>query len=140
MNFESKQDKIKQIFAACSSAEERYKKIIELGTGLPPLDPSFKTEANRVYGCQSEMYLHTLLKDGLLVFTADSDALISKGLAALLIAVYSFETPTTILKRPPTYLTEIGIPQSLSPSRSNGLSSLFLRMQQEAIKYFSRPI
>jgi cysteine desulfuration protein SufE len=140
MTFESKQEKIKQLFAPCKTPEERYKKIIEFGSVLPPLAPLFKTEENRVHGCQSAMYLHTEYKDGLMIFSADSDALISKGLAALLISVYSYQTAATVLKQPPIFLAEIGIPQSLSPSRSNGLSSLFLRMQQEAIKFFSRSI
>jgi len=135
-----KQETLKKTFLSCVSAEERYKKIIELGATLPVFDPSLKTPDNRVHGCQSEMFLHTLYKDGRLVFQADSDALISKGLAALLISVYSHESPETVLKCPPSYLSDLNIPQSLSPSRSNGLSSLFLRMKQEAIKYFSRSI
>ena len=138
MSFKSKHDKLKQIFSSCNSPEDCYKKIIQLGNALLPLDPSFKTEANRVQECQSALYLHTLYENEVMIFTAEADALISKGLAALLIAVYNHEAPVTIIKHPPTYLIEIGIPQSLSPSRSNGLSSLFLRMQQEAIKYFSR--
>lgn len=140
MNFELKQEKIKQIFNLCKSAEERYKKIIEFGNTLPPFPPSFKTEENRIQGCQSVMHLHTLFQDDVLIFYADSDALISRGLAALLISVYNGESPETVIKCPPTYLKEMGISQSLSPSRSNGLSSLFLRMQQDAIKYFSRTI
>lgn len=135
-----KQETLKKTFSSCISAEERYKKIIELGSTLPAFDLSLKTSNNRVFGCQSEMFLHTLYKDGLLIFYADSDALISKGLAALLISVYSHESPEAVLKCPPSYLSHLQIPQSLSPSRSNGLSSLFLRMQQEAIKYFSRSI
>lgn len=140
MDFLEKQEKIKELFLSCTSVEERYKKIIELGTKLPLLDSSLKIPENRVEGCQSEMYLYTSYEDGFLVFAADSDALISKGLAALLILVYSHEAPEVILTCPPNYLSELGIPQSLSPGRSNGLSSLFLRLKQETIKYFSRPI
>ena len=127
-----KQDEIKKIFAACSSPESRYEKIIELGRQLPPLHSSARIPDNLVPGCQSIMYLESILKDGKIYFNADSEALISKGLAALLIKAYSGETPETILKCPPTFLTDIGI--SLSPARSNGLASLFLKMQQQAAK------
>lgn len=135
-----KQESLKKTFLSCSSVEERYKKIIELGSTLSVFDPSLKTSKHRIHGCQSEMFLHTQYKDSLLIFQADSDALISKGLAVLLISVYSYEPPEVVLTCPPNYLSDLSIPQSLSPSRSNGLSSLFLRMKQEAIKYFSRSI
>lgn len=129
-----KQQRIKNLFATCASAEEKYAKIIEMGRKLPPLKPVFCKEENLVSGCQSRMYLHTFPKNGTLIFEAQSDALISAGLAALLIDVYSGETPETILKCAPTYLEEIGIYASLTPSRSNGLYSLHLRMKQEALK------
>ena len=130
-----KQEKLKEIFKPCLSSEQTYQKIIELGRSLPPLDISQKIASNLVHGCQSEMYLHTLYKDGCLHFTADSDALISKGLAALLIAVYSGEPPASLLSHPPTFLHDLGLLEALSPGRSNGLLSLHLRMKQEAVKY-----
>lgn len=129
-----KQQKIKSLFASCASAEEKYAKIIELGRKLPPLREEFCKEENLVSGCQSRMYLHAFAKNNALFFEAQSDALISAGLAALLIDVYSGETPETILKCAPDYLEEIGIYASLTPSRSNGLYSLHLRMKQEALK------
>ncbi len=131
-----KQTELKQIFALCPTSEAKYQKIIELGKNLPPFDPAQMVTENIVQGCQSIMYLHSHLEDGKLFFNASSEALISKGLAALLIFVYSGEAPETILKAPADYLQELGIYASLSPGRSNGLSSMYLRMKQEAVKLF----
>lgn len=130
----TKQQAIKQIFSPCKSEEEKYAKIIELGRTLPPLSAQFKTEENLVRGCQSTMYLRSYSHQGAVYFEAESDALISSGLATLLLQVYSGETPETILKCPPTYLEELGIGASLTPSRANGLYSIHLRMKQDALK------
>lgn len=129
-----KQSEIKALFSNCASEEDRYKKIIELGRALPRLPEKYKVPDNIVQGCQSSVYLHSTLKDGLIIFEAEADALISAGLAALLVRVYSGETPEVMLKCPPTYLEELGISASLTPSRSNGLYSIHLRMKQEALK------
>lgn len=129
-----KQLKIKGLFASCATPEDKYAKIIELGRSLPPLKEEFRIESNLVSGCQSRMYLHSALKEGKMIFEAESDALISAGLAALLLGVYSGESPETVIKCTPDYLDEIGISASLTPSRSNGLYSLHLRMKQEALK------
>jgi cysteine desulfuration protein SufE len=133
-NLDEKIDAIKALFSSCKTNEDKYKKIIELGRTLPPIPENFKTDENLVKGCQSRMYLHSVYDNGVLTFQAESDALISAGLAALLVRVYSGETPETILKFPPLYLEELAISQSLTPSRSNGLYSLHLRMKQEALK------
>lgn len=129
-----KQQYIKEIFLACPSEEAKYEKIIELGRQQPSLTPAYKIPENLVKGCQSQMYLHSYLSDNQIIFEAESDALISAGLAALLIKVYSGETPEVILKCPPTYLDEIGLSSSLTPNRANGLYSMHLRMKQEALK------
>jgi cysteine desulfuration protein SufE len=130
-----KQRALKEIFASCSNQEAKYQKIMEFGKALAKLDPTLKTPKNEVSGCQSKMYLHTLAEGDKLYFQAESDALISAGLAALLIKVYSGETAETILKCPPSYLEELGINTSLTPSRANGLYSIHLRMKQEALKH-----
>jgi cysteine desulfuration protein SufE len=130
----NKQNEIKDAFLLCRSEEERYQKIIEWGRQLPKLDAIFKTAENRVKGCQSTLFLRSTFQEGLFFFDAESDALISAGLAALLIKVYSGETPETILKCPPTYIEELGISASLTPNRANGLYSIHLRMKQEALK------
>lgn len=130
----AKQKQIKELFLSCPTAEDKYEKIIELGRKQQPIGEKFKTTENLVQGCQSQMYLHSYLSGKKMIFEAESDALISAGLAALLTQVYSDEEPETILKCQPTYLEELGIPTSLSPSRANGLYSLHLRMKQEALK------
>ncbi|MDB2613879.1 SufE family protein [Chlamydiales bacterium] len=130
-----KQEKIKELFALCKTQEDVYKKIIELGQQLGSLSSDLKTEDRRVHGCQSLMYLNTKNENNLLIFEADSDALISKGLAFLLVSVYSGETADAILKCPPTFLETLKITSSLTPNRANGLYSMHLKMQQEALKF-----
>ena len=129
-----KQKKIKDLFLACPSEEAKYEKIIELGRQQSPLSLTYKVPENLVKGCQSQMYLHSYWSGDQIIFETESDALISAGLAALLVNVYSGESPETILKCPPTYLDEIGISSSLTPNRANGLYSLHLRMKQDALK------
>jgi cysteine desulfuration protein SufE len=129
-----KQRKIKEIFLACPSEEAKYEKIIEFGRQQVPLAPIAKIPENLVKGCQSQMYLHSYWSGDKIIFEAESDALISSGLAALLVQVYSGEAPETILKCPPTYLDEIGVNASLTPNRASGLYSMHLRMKQDALK------
>lgn len=130
----AKQQQIKACFASCNTLEERYQTIIDLGRELPALDPRYKVSTNLVKGCQSQMYLHSYAKDGLIIFEGAADALISQGLAALLINVYSGEQPEAVLKCPPTFLDDLQIAASLTPNRANGLYSLHLRMKQDALK------
>src|SRR3954468_22775175 len=89
-----RQNELKDLFSACPSQEMRYQKIIEMGQKLPPLEDAARIPCNLIPGCQSIMYLKTIYENGKLYFNADSEALISKGLAALLIYVYSGEEPT----------------------------------------------
>lgn len=128
------EEKIEQIRTLFASTDQKYEKIIELGRSTPPLDPQYKNPETLVSGCQSQVYLHSYLKDEKIYYEAESDALISAGLVRLLIDVYSEETPETILKHEPKYLEELGIYASLSPSRSNGLANIHLRMKQDALK------
>jgi cysteine desulfuration protein SufE len=131
----AKQDDIKHRFADCLTPDLKYKKLIEIGRSSPPLAPEFKVPENLVSGCQSTMYLRAYLDNaGKILFEAESEALISSGLAALLIAVYSGERPEAVLKCPPSFLDELGIKDALTPGRSNGLASMLLRMKQEALK------
>jgi sulfur transfer protein SufE len=132
-----KQNEIKALFAACSTEDEKYKKIIEMGKKLPKLKADDKTSDNIVKGCQSTMYLRSFMREGLVYFEADSEALISAGLASILIHVYNGETPETILTCPPTFLDDLGLSASLSPSRSSGLYSVHLRMKQDALKFLT---
>lgn len=135
-----KQALSKKNFESCATPEEKYQKIIELGKNLPPYPSLDKTPEHQVKGCQSIMYLRSYLKESRMHFEVHSEALISTGLAALLLSVYQGEFPEVILKCPPLFLEEIGLYTALSPSRSNGLSSLFLRMKQEALKALTKNI
>lgn len=128
--FQKKCDEIKKIFAPLAT-EERYQHLMQMGRRLPPYPNSLKIPANIVAGCQSTLYLHSDFTDGKIFFQAHSDALISSGLAALLIFVYSGEPPEILLKHPPTFLTDLNL--SLTPARSNGLSHIHLRMKQLAL-------
>lgn len=130
-----KQERIKALFNKCPDAEAKYRTIIDLGKKLPKLDPKHKQDINLIKGCQSIMHLHAELHDTVIHFAAESDALISSGLAAILIEVYHGETPETVLKCPPEYLETLGISASLTPSRANGLYSIHLKMKQEALKF-----
>ena len=131
-----KQSEIKALFASCQTVEEKYQKIIELGKAAPSLDPSAKTDENKVSGCQSTMYLQSRFEDGKVFFQTEADALISQGLGVLLTKVYSDEAPEVILKCPPSYIEELQIAQSLTPSRANGLASIFVHMKQRALQCF----
>jgi len=130
----AKQEKMKELLLTCETEEARYEKLIEMGRELPKLTSMQKIPSNMVKGCQSQMYLCATANDNTINFEAEADALISAGLAALLIQVYSGESPEVVLKCPPTFIEELGINTSLTPSRANGLYSLHLQMKQEALR------
>ncbi len=131
----NKQDEVKKLFSSCKTAEERYELIISLGRNLPQMDSLHKTPQNLVEGCQSKLYLHATFKNNILHFECDSDALISKGLAAILLLLYDNESPEFIITHPPVILSDLNIFASLSPNRSHGLKSLFQKMQKIALQH-----
>lgn len=108
---------------------DKYQLIIDLGSSLPPLDSAFKTDDNLIDGCQSRVWLHARSEEGRIWFGADSDAIITKGLIALLIRVWSGQTPADILASEPHFIADIGLSEHLSPTRSNGLLSMVKRMR-----------
>lgn len=134
-----KQALVKSWFTPCLDEEQRYNKIIEIGRQVPSMEAIHKTPENAVPGCQSLMYLQAELRGGKVYFSLDSEALISKGLGAILMEVYSGESPEVILKCPPTYLEELCIHASLTPGRANGLASIHLKMKQEALRLLINP-
>lgn len=129
-----KQERVKAKFAECPTEELKYEKLIAMGKELRGLPSEQKIPQNLVSGCQSIMYINSIYKDGKILFEADSDALISAGLAAVLMEVYSGESPEVILKCPPKVIDELGLGASLTPSRANGLYSIHLHMKQKALK------
>ncbi len=130
----TKQEEVKKLFQSCKTPEEKHYKLIEMGRALPIFPEEHKTAENLVFGCQSRVFLQTTFADGKVFFKATSDALISAGLVALLLAVYSDEKPETIIGCPPRFLDDLGIQSALTPGRSHGLMSIHLRMKQEALK------
>ena len=138
MTLKEKQDRIIRQFEILGDWPERYKFIIKQGKKLPPLDDEKKTEDNLVRGCQSQVWLDTELDDDRIIFKADSDAAITKGLVALLVNFYSGETPDNILSTDPEFIKEIGMQDHLSPTRSNGLASMVKQMKIYAMAYKSK--
>ncbi|HEX7672575.1 MAG TPA: SufE family protein [Bdellovibrio sp.] len=136
MNIQDRQNKIIADFSAHTQWEDRYKKIIEMGKALPEMPEALKTEANAVKGCQSQVWLHAALNDqGQMVLQGDSDALIVKGLVALLLNVYSGSTPAEVLATPPEFLKALGFEGNLSPSRANGLHSMLKQIKNYAMAF-----
>ena len=114
---------------------DKYNYIIELGKDLPMIDPQFKTEEFLISGCQSQVWLHPDMHDGKLFFSADSDAIITKGIVNLLIRVLSGHTPQEILDNDLAYIDAIGLKNHLSPTRSNGLASMIKQIKLYALAY-----
>jgi len=126
---------VKASFLKFSNWEDRYTRLIEMGKELEIMDQSFKTEQNLVKGCQSQVWLFAELKDQKVVFYADSDASIVKGLIALLVYVYSNSTPDEILMTKPVFLEEMGLKEHLSMSRANGLNSMIKQISLYALAF-----
>lgn len=138
MTILEKQDRIIREFELLGDWQERYKYIIKLGQKLDPIGEEHKVEENLVRGCQSQVWLITELEDGKVIFSADSDAAITKGLVALMIRFYSGEEPDTILSTNPDFIRKIGMQEHLSPTRSNGLASMVKQMKIYAMAYKSK--
>jgi cysteine desulfuration protein SufE len=114
---------------------DKYNFIIELGKSLPQIDPQYKTEQYLINGCQSQVWLHAGYNNGLIHFTADSDAIITKGIVNLLIRVLSGHTPDEIIQARMEYLDELGLREHLSPTRSNGLLAMIKQMKLYAMAF-----
>lgn len=133
-----RQNQIIQEFQGLQDWEERYKKIIEMGRQLPEMPEDLKTEDNKVKGCQSQVWLHAqLTPQGEMVLQGDSDAILVKGLVAVVLRVYSGASPQEILQTPPEFLKTLGFESHLSPSRANGLHSMLkqIRLYATAFAY-----
>ena len=132
------QDEIIQEFADFDDWMDRYQLLIDLGSSQPKLDDKYKTEQNLIDGCQSRVWLQADMKDGLLHFQAESDALIVKGIVALLVRVLSDHTPQEILVADLYFIESIGLREHLSPTRSNGLLAMLRQMKLYALAYQAR--
>ncbi len=130
------QDEIIDEFSLFGDWMEKYEYLIELGKSLPLIDEQYKTDDHLVRGCQSRVWLHARLgDDGKVYFTADSDAVITKGIIALLIRVLSGHTPREILEADLYFIDRIGLKEHLSPTRSNGLVSMLKQMKMYALAF-----
>ena len=132
------QDEIIEEFADFDDWMDRYQLLIDLGSSQPKLDDKYKTEQNLIDGCQSRVWLQADMKDGLLHFQAESDALIVRGIAALLVRVLSDHTPQEILVADLYFIESIGLREHLSPTRSNGLLAMLRQMKLYALAYQAR--
>jgi Fe-S metabolism associated domain protein len=135
MSINEIQDEIIEEFAEFTEWMDKYQMLIDLGNDLEGLDAEYKNDQNLIDGCQSRVWLQCDIKDGKLVFTADSDALITKGIIALLIRVVSGHTPKEILDADLYFIERIGLHQHLSPTRSNGLLSMVKKIKAYALAF-----
>ena len=129
MTINELQDEVIEEFSDFTDWMDKYQLLIDLGNELQPLDAKYKTEDNLIDGCQSRVWLQADMRDGLLYFTAESDALIVKGIIALLIRVLSGHTPHEIAAADLYFIDRIGLRDHLSPTRSNGLLAMLKQMK-----------
>ncbi len=135
MTINEAQDEVIEEFADFTDWMDKYQLLIDLGNELQPLDVKYKTEDNLIDGCQSRVWLQADCRDGLLYFTAESDALIVKGIIALLIRVLSGHTPQEIIDADLYFIDRIGLKDHLSPTRSNGLLAMIKQIRVYAVAY-----
>jgi cysteine desulfuration protein SufE len=138
MNIKDIQNEIVDEFSMFDDWMERYEYIIELGKGLPIIEEQYKTEDNIIKGCQSKVWVHAEEKDGKVVFTADSDAILTKGIIAILIRSFSNQTPAAILEANTDFVDEIGLKEHLSATRANGLVSMIKKIKMYALAFEAR--
>ncbi|TAF63341.1 MAG: SufE family protein [Cytophagales bacterium] len=134
-SIEEKQNEIIDNFALLDSWEDKYAYLIELGKKCPPLTDEYKTDAYKIKGCQSNVWIHSYLQHETLIYEGDSDALIVKGLVSLLIDVFSGQTPQAIQNADLYFIEKIGMQQHLSMTRVNGLASMIKQMKLQAIQF-----
>jgi cysteine desulfuration protein SufE len=132
------QEELISEFAMFSDWQDRYEHLIELGKDLPLIALEHKTDDNLVRGCQSRVWLHAFPQNGLVHFTADSDAMITKGIVALLVRVFNDRTPQEILGASTEFIDTIGLRAHLSPNRANGLSAMIDQMKRYALACSSK--
>lgn len=135
MNIQEIQNDIIEEFSMFDDWEERYQYMIDLGKTLPLIDEQYKTEEHIIKGCQSKVWVHAEMKDGKVEFTADSDAIITKGIIAILIRVFSNQSPKAIIEANTDFIDKIGLKEHLSPTRANGLVSMIKQLKMYAIAY-----
>ena len=135
MKIKEIQEELIDEFAMFDDWVERYEYMIDLGKSLPLIESKYKTDDYLVNGCQSKVWVNAELIDDNIIFKADSDAIISKGIIAILIRVFSNQVPNEIIKANTGFIDEIGLKEHLSPNRANGLSSMIKQLKLYALAY-----
>lgn len=140
MTINDRQNEIIEEFELFDDWMDKYEYIIQLGKELPLIDEKYKTEENLIKGCQSKVWLHADMRDGKLCFTADSDALITKGLVSMVVQVLSGQKPKDIADADIYFIDKIGLQSHLSPTRSNGLLSMLKQIKLYAVAYQAKSL
>ena len=135
MTIKEIQDSIVEEFSMFDDWMDRYSMLIEMGKDCPMIDAQYRNDNYLINGCQSRVWLHAKMEDGKVYFSADSDAVITKGIINLLIKVFSGQTPKDIVEADMSFLDEIGLKEHLSPTRSNGLVAMIKQMRLYALAY-----
>ena len=135
MTIKEIQDEIVEEFSMFEDWMQRYEYIIDLGKSLPLIDEQYKTEDNIIKGCQSKVWVHAEEKEGKIIFTADSDAILTKGIIGILIRTYSNQKASDILDTNTDFIDEIGLKEHLSPTRANGLVSMIKQLKMYALAF-----
>jgi len=135
MSIQEIQDEIVDEFSMFDDWMQRYEYIIDLGKALPLIEEQYKTEDNIITGCQSKVWVHAEYKDDTIIFTADSDAILTKGIIAILIRAFSHQKPSDILAANTDFIDQIGLKEHLSPTRANGLVSMIKKLKMYALAY-----
>lgn len=138
MSIKEIQDEIVDEFSMFDDWMQRYEYIIELGKSLPLIEEQYKTEDNIIQGCQSKVWVHAELQGDKVVFTADSDAILTKGIIAILIRAFSNQKASAILEANTDFIDEIGLKEHLSPTRANGLVSMIKKLKMYALAFSTR--
>jgi cysteine desulfuration protein SufE len=135
MQIQEIQEEIVEEFAMFDDWMQRYEYMIELGKSLPKIEEKYKTDEHLIKGCQSKVWVHADMVEGNVEFTADSDAIITKGIIAILIRAFSKQKPADILKASTDFIDEIGLKEHLSPTRANGLVSMIKQLKMYALAF-----
>ncbi len=135
MTIEAIQEELIDEFSMFEDWMQRYEYMIDLGKSLPLIDENLKNDDKLIKGCQSKVWLNSEMNDGKIIFTADSDAIITKGIIAVLVRVFSDQKPQAILDANTDFIDEIGLKEHLSPTRANGLVSMIKQMKMYALAY-----
>ncbi|CAM1369992.1 Fe-S metabolism protein SufE [Tenacibaculum soleae] len=138
MTIKEIQEEIIDEFSMFEDWMERYEYIIDLGKSLPLINDTYKLDENLIKGCQSKVWLYSELKNNTIEFTADSDAILTKGIVALLLRVFSNQSPQAIIEAKTDFIDEIGLKEHLSPTRANGLVSMIKQIKMYAIAQQSK--